>query len=166
MDDRGMNAQIDDLLRSTRPDRYAAAERDWRTTAYAVVAGQLAPEDAQLIAAKILVDKRESQATKRANKVFRTVARTKAWPVDWMELTDEPISVDEDRICLRVATAEDLRRWAASERREASSDFSARNDACVGAEWMADEMASTGALTLFDALLLLGATQNVTAGAA
>lgn len=157
MDDRGLNHQIDDLLRSTRPDRYDATERDWRSTTYAAVAAQLAPEDARLIAARIMVDKRESQATKRANRVFRRIARTKEWPIDWMDLADEPISVDDARICLRVATAEDLRRWAASERRDASADFTSRNDACVGAEWIADAMVSLGAMTLFDAAAALTA---------
>ena len=141
---------IDQLLCSARPDRYDAADHSWRNDVYRIVASTLDPDEAQMIAAKVLVDKRETKATRTANRVFREIARNGTWPADWLDLADVPISIDNERVCLRVVTAEELLRWSGSERREAAADFSARNDACKGAEMLAKQMTAVGALTLLD----------------
>lgn len=61
----------------------------------------------------------------------------------------------DDQRCLRAVFEADLRLWAADERRDASNDFAARHEACVGAEWIADQIASAGVTTLFEAMGVL-----------
>jgi hypothetical protein len=147
-----LNATIDELLAGERPDRYDARDKAWRQTVYDKIAPLIPRNEAAQVAAQSLVDAREARATRTTNKVLREIGRTKQWPIDWLDLGDQPLSVGGERVCVRAATAHDLQVWATDERRTAAADFSARNDACEGAEWAAEQMQQQGWTTLADAM--------------
>ncbi len=84
--------------------------------------------------------------------MLRKIGQDKQWPLDWMDCGDMPISVGGERICLRAAGPVDWERWAIEERRDAASDFTARNQACDGAEWLAGAMRTDGVLLLGDVM--------------
>lgn len=136
------NAEIDALLDQHRPDRYAASDHRWRDPVIAAIAGRIPARQAAQVAAERLVADREGRSTRSANEMLRKIGMERQWPLPEMadDLGDRPISVGDQRVCLRAATAVDLRSWAIDERRDAARDFAARSAACDGAEWLADEM--------------------------
>jgi hypothetical protein len=148
----GLNEHIDELLATHRPDRYDAADKSWRDPVYAAVGKLIPTREAIAVAAQQIVDQRETQATKRANRLLRKIGQDKQWPLDWMDCGDMPISVGGERICLRAAQPEDLQQWAIDERRDAAQDFAARHQACEGAEWLAGAMRVEGYQLLGDAM--------------
>jgi hypothetical protein len=168
-----MRRQVRLLLTERRPDRYTVdgpADEDGEAAAgwldaIAEEVKDLAPEDEiRKILARNVVGQEEGQATRRANDLLRKYGRTGQMPLDWFDTKDWPIAVVsfhtdsltqerkkiEERVALRASTAQDFRYFATEERRRAAGDFSARNDACVGAERVADEMDIAGAITFGD----------------
>lgn len=144
------NEQIDLLLDQHRPDRYDVDDHTWRAPVVAVVAQQMPIRQAQQVAAERLVGDREGRATRSVNSLMRRVARERQWPLPDLadDLMRRPMSIGAERVCLGAAQARDFEQWAIDERRDAAQDFSARSEACDGAEWIAREMSSNG-WTLF-----------------
>lgn len=147
-----LTAHIDGLLAQHRPDRYEAADKSWREPVYAEVGALIPTAQAKAVAAAQIVDQRETQATKKANRLLRKIGKEKQWPIDWMDCADMPISVGGSRICLRAAEPQDLDQWAIDERRDAVLDLTARHQACEGAEWLAHALREEKLLTVGDAI--------------
>jgi hypothetical protein len=147
-----LNGHIDLLLARYRPDRYDAADKTWRDPVYAEISTLIPAAQAKAVAAQQIVDQRETQATKKANRLLRKIGQDKQWPLDWMDCGDMPISVGGQRICLRAAQAQDLVQWAIDERRDAVLDLTARHQACEGAEWLAQAMRDENLTTVGDAI--------------
>jgi hypothetical protein len=145
-----LNAHIDELLEKERPDRYDSGDKSWMDPIVAVVEGLIPAEQASSIAASGIVYLRETQATKSANRFLRAIDQSGQQPLDWFDYRRRPIAWDEHRVCLEVAEAFDFRDWATVERRRAATDFVQRNNACGGAEWLADRLDDTGARTIRD----------------
>lgn len=150
--------QITTLLDRIRPDRYDPADHTWQAPVIAAVAGDITIEEARQIAAGRLVSNAEATATRRTNKLLRQIIETGALPLDWMDCLSWPLAIDDnERVALRAANADDLRRFANRERRAAANDFAARNESCEGALRLADLMAECGATVAADVdRLLLG----------
>lgn len=144
------NEQIDALLDQHRPDRYDVEDHAWRAPVVAAVAQRMPIRQAQQVAAERLVGDREGRATRSVNSLMRRVARERQWPLPDLanDLLRRPMSIGAERVCLGAAMARDFEQWAIDERRDAAQDFTARSEACDGAEWIAREMAAKG-LTLF-----------------
>lgn len=168
-----MRRQVRVLLPERRPDRYTvdgpADEDDETPTGWLDLIAEevkhLAPDDEiRKVLARNVVGQEEGHATRRANDLLRKIGRTGQPPLDWFDTKDWPIAVVsfhtdsltqerkkiEERVALRASTAQDLRSFATEERRRAAGDFSARNDACTGAEFAADQMDTVGAITFSD----------------
>lgn len=148
--DRDTAELIDGLLDQHRPERYDAGDTAWRQPVYGAIATRVTIGEARTIAASYLVDQREGQATKQANALLRSVGLSKQWPLDWMDVGRRPISVGGERVRLDAARADDFRQFEVEERRRAAADFVARNQACDGAQWLADEMDAHGWTTFTD----------------
>lgn len=155
--DNDTNQLIDDLLDMHRPERYATGDRLWRAPVYADIEQRVTISEARRVAARQMVDQREGAATRQANDLLREIGRTQQWPLAWLDVARHPIAVDEQRIRLDVATAKDFREWELDERRRAANEFTARNAACDGARWVADQLDVNGWLTFAD-----GAAANQT----
>jgi len=163
---------IDRLLRDRRPDRYKVNEESdtedvdvedvgathWLDDVAAEVAPLIPEEYVRQLYARTLVGQREGAATRKANGLLRDTHRTGQLVLGWWDVKDHPIAVIErlitrgervkiveERVAIRAAKSDDFRKFATEERRKASVDFTARNDACLGAEWTADEMDAAGA---------------------
>jgi len=168
-----MRRQVRVLLAECRPDRYTVDgptdEDDETTTRWLddvaeKVKGLVPDDEVRKVLARNVVNYEEGRATRRANDLLRKIGRTGQVPLDWFDTKDWPIAVVsfhtdpltqerkkiEERVALRASTAQDLRSFATEERRRAAGDFSARNDACVGAELAAGEMDTAGAITFSD----------------
>lgn len=143
MDD--LSQFIDHRLDEERPDRYDSSDKTWMATVDADVAPLVPVADARLIAARQLVQARETRATKAVNRLLREVGRTGQPPLGWFDLARRPIAWDAHRVRLDECLSGDFRDWAAYERRAAANEFTARNDACEGAERIADELDAAGA---------------------
>jgi hypothetical protein len=174
---RAVNRAIDDLLAERRPDRYTVrdavraddaldadevATTAWLDEVATEVQDLIPTEQTRRLFARQIVGQREGIATHRANDRLREIARSGQMPLGWMDQKDWPIAVVsrvtvrgetkviEERVALRAATSADYRRFATEERRRGARDFSARNDACTGAEMIADELDRQGAQTVLD----------------
>lgn len=154
LDPNKLGVYVDWQLIEHRPDRYEVGDTSWREPVYAQIAALIPEREAKLVAAKQFIDQREGMATRQANQRLRDIGRTGNWPDSWDDELDghHPIAVGDVRVCLRAATADDLRSWAIDERRRASQDFAARVLACDGAEWVADQMDASGWPTLGEAI--------------
>lgn len=139
--------QIVTLLDRIRPDRYDPADHSWQVPVVDLVAADITIEEARQIAAARLVSNAEATATRRTNKLLREIAEGGTLPIDWLDSLDWPLAIDDnERVALRAATVEDLRKFAARERRAASLDFTARNQSCEGALALADLIEDSGAI--------------------
>ena len=136
------NHEIDALLDRYRPDRYDRHDCQWRDPVVAVVAARIPIVRAQIVAAEKLVGDREAQATKSVNRLLRKVDQDRQWPLPDIaaDLLPRPLSINNERVRLEAASAQDFRAWAISERRDAAREASARFSACDGAEWIAEQM--------------------------
>jgi hypothetical protein len=143
MDD--LTRTIDMLLDQHRPARYDSADKSWMAPIEAEIASMIPEQSARAVAARDKVRRREEMATRSVNRLLRDIGRTGQPPLDWMDLAPRPIAWDEHRVRLDECLPADFREWAAVERRRAANDFSARNDACEGAEWIADKLDANGA---------------------
>lgn len=131
--------QIPTLLDHHRPDRYDPTDKSWQEPVVDMVASEIDELEARQLAAERIVSLAEAAATRRTNKLLREISQEGAYPLDWLTAHAWPLAVGEsERVALRAATAADYRRFAQRERRAAANDFAARNDACEGAEKMAD----------------------------
>lgn len=160
-----VNAQIDEMLRLHRPDRYTTNDEDdaaWLDEVAEDVEGLIPEAEVRSRFARTLVRQREGQATRWANqelrKIWSSLDGDGQLPMEfWVKNVSAPIAIVQkvifpgkkpevlrQRVALRAATPEDLRMFAAEERRRAAQDFAAREAACSGAEWVADEMEQAG----------------------
>lgn len=129
------------LLDKVRPDRYDPTDHTWQAKVVSRVAAEISEFEARKLAADKLVTAVEARATRRTNALLRDVFRSGQFPLDWWDAMAWPLAVsDAERVALRAATTEDLRRFAQRERRSASQEFTARSDACEGAEFLANLM--------------------------
>lgn len=175
---RDLNRKIDRLLREQRPDRYVIRDTvnddeyltddevegtEWLDAVAEEVEGDVPSEEIRRRYARSLVGQREGMATQKANGLLRKVKQDGQLPLGWMDFEDYPISVVsrihspgervkivEERVALRAVTSGDLRAFAVEERRRAARDFAARNEACEGAEWIAEQMDLAGAVAFAD----------------
>jgi hypothetical protein len=136
-----------------------AEDSDWLDDIAAEVEDLVPDEELRKLYARKIVGQQEGKATTRANKLLRKIHRFGQLVLGWYGVKDDPVAVvtrtvgpdgqskvREERVALRAMTARDFRDFATEERRRAANDFSARNDACAGAEWVADQMTVAGAL--------------------
>lgn len=141
-----LTIRIDELLAEYRPDRYeVAGGDDWLDRVAEEVAPLISASEAQFQLARDLVSKREKSATQRTNEVLRGIKAQAQLPGDWDAIKTLPIAFGKGRVALRAVTPQDLRDFAAQERRSAAKEFTVRNETCEAAEWIADQMIATGA---------------------
>jgi len=100
--------QIDRRLDEIRPGRIGASDRAWRERVYGWARNHI-PDETTIVKrfAEAEVDRREAQATKRANKVLRAWLHGQA-PLSWEILGPLPIRVGNVRVRLDHATPEDV----------------------------------------------------------
>lgn len=161
-------------LAEDRPDRYGTGEtpvdradeddepdlgsQEWlRDIAYDKIK-PLVTDAAERLALQLVLDE-ERKATRATNAFFRDIARDHQLVLGYFGLESSPISVVHrvvrdgklyvrtERAALRAADERDVHSSASEERRRAGRDFAARNAACDGMEWAADQMLAAGALT-------------------
>lgn len=116
------------------------------------------------------VGQHEGQALRTVNAHLRQYHRSGQWPL--FSVTDpvisgymlnlplgvvsryqqpgERVKVLVEHVALRAASSDDLRKFAEEERRRAAKEFTARNDACAGAEGLADELDDAGSASFGD----------------
>jgi hypothetical protein len=136
---------IDQRLAEMRPDRYETAGGDeWLDLIADEVADFIPEAEARQLHASKLVRDRERRKTSKTNDLLREVYRTGQAPLAWFDVLHTPLAVGKERVALRAATSKDFRTFATEERKRAANDFSARNDACEGAELIADQMDAHG----------------------
>lgn len=141
---------IDRELDLIRPERYDPRETSWRDPVVAEVERLIPDLEAKAIAARELVGRREGRATRVVTEHLREIHRTRQPPLDWMDHGPRPLALDGERVRLDAAGAADFRDWATTERKRNAQQFTARNDACEGADWIADQLDAAGAATLGD----------------
>jgi len=100
--------EIDNRLDRYRPQRVAAGEKDWREPVYAWARNHM-PDETHLVRriAKQEVDNRETQATKRGNKLLRDYMHGRS-PLSWAMVGPLPVVVGRLRIRLDVATPKEV----------------------------------------------------------
>jgi len=150
--------QVDDLEVPEATDTDEIDETNWLDGIAGEVADLVPEAEVRKLYARKIVGQQEGRATRRANNLLRTIHRTGQLVLGWFGVKDDPVAVitrtaekdkkprvKEERVALRAMTPTDFRDFATEERRRAAGDFSARNDACSGAEWIADHMTVAGA---------------------
>jgi hypothetical protein len=146
-----LNAQIDALLAEYRPHgHYEAKDKSWRDPVYAEIARLIPEGDARLIGAQQLVDRRETSATRVANRLLREIGRTGQLPLDWFDAAAHPISIASTRVRIAEATTEDFAAWSRAERIAAHADHDARLEACDGADLIVELLRANGWTSLSD----------------
>ena len=103
-------AEINRQLNERRPERIGIGETEWREPVYAWARNHM-PDESHLIRhiAKREVDRCETEATKKGNKLIREWMRG-LLPLDWSLVGPYPVKVGEVRVRLDVATPEDVDR--------------------------------------------------------
>lgn len=145
MTDPTAREMIPALLDQHRPDRYDPEDHSWQQPVIERVAFDITAAEARQMAAAKLVSNAEATATKRTNRLLRDITSAGTFPLGWFDALAWPLAVDDhERVALRAAIANDFVRFANRERRAAANDFSARNDTCEGAQFVADYMAEHG----------------------
>lgn len=116
------------------------------------------------------VRSREGFALKKVNDLLRQYDKSGQWPlfaldepavnghllnlplgvVSRTQHPRERMKVIHEHVAFRAVTSDDLRKFAQEERRRAAGEFNARNQACMGAESLADELDDAGAVTFGD----------------
>lgn len=101
-------SEIDKMLDQSRPQRVAAAEKEWLEPIYSWARNHM-PDESRLvrIIAKREVDRREGIATKHANNLLRDYMHGRA-PLSWSMVGPKPIRVGRLRIRLDVATPKEV----------------------------------------------------------
>ena len=141
-----INGTIDRLLADRRPDRYEHGLSDgWLDDlADSEIAPILPEAQVRRFHARTLVRNREGSKTQRTNRLLRDIYESGQLPLDWLDTLDWPLAVGKERVALRAAGPDDFEQHAIEERRAAARDFSARNAAAEGSEWMAQQMRANG----------------------
>lgn len=139
------------LLDAARPDRYDPSDKSWQAGVIERVAFEIPTAEARQFLAERLVSSAEASATRRTNKLLREIGETGSWPLDWLETMAWPLALDDSqRVALRAAHPDDFATFASRERRDAARDFTSRNAACEGAEFVAEYMLANGFLVASD----------------
>jgi hypothetical protein len=141
MADTYTRAEIAAMLAEVRPDRYPAGDTSWASTVAEKIADGIPPAVARQQCADQVIASIEKGATRRANTLMRHVLADGALPLDWMDAADWPLSVGDQRVCLRALTADDLHVFADDEERAATADHAARLDCVHGARKLAGLLA-------------------------
>lgn len=128
---------IPELLARYRPERYDAGSTDWMDPVVDLLMAEIDPDEARRALALSEAKSYEASGTRSTNALLRQVATSGAWPLDWMERRNWPLALDGKRVRLGDATADDFDDFANRERRAAALDFTARDDACEGAQKIA-----------------------------
>lgn len=145
MNDTDLNSEIDRLLAERRPDRYEPHGGDeWLDQIAAEVAHLVPVGAAQAIHAAAVVRRREGDKKKKTNQLLRDIAESGQPPLGWFEHQRLPLAVGKERVALGAARPDDLRQFAAEERRRILADMAARNESCEGAEVLAGWMEKNG----------------------
>lgn len=131
---------------------------DWLDKIADEVADLVPDDEVRKLYARKMVGQQEGKATGRANRLLRRIHRTGQLVLGWFDVKDDPVAVItktyqpgkrpkvlEERVALRAMTPRDFRDFAEVERKRAADDFSARNETCNGAVWVADQMSAAGA---------------------
>lgn len=151
-----LNDYIDKALREHRPDRYAPGDAWLRGVADNIPDELLNARRAKQLYALDLVNRREGQATKSGNRLFREFRDTGQLELHWWETANEPIAYSHTavvdgksrkvqvRVALRAVTPEDLSLFAQCERKRADQAHDASLRAVSGAEAIAAEMEASG----------------------
>lgn len=140
--------EITTMLADARPDRYTAGDISWATDVLDVIAESIPVAEARARSAEQIVKAIEAAATRRTNRLMRSLIGSGGMPLDWFELCREPLSVAGERVALESLTPADLREFADGEEEAAQKDFASRLDAVKGARELADEIASAGCVTV------------------
>jgi hypothetical protein len=140
-----LNDRVDRMLDAARPARYDSSDKDWMAEIEAAIAGEISIVEARQIAARDVVRKRETEATKSANRLLRSVFRDGQPPLGWLDMAARPIAWGSHRVRLDEANADDFEAWADEENRRADADYGARMEAVKGARLVADSLRSNGA---------------------
>lgn len=142
-------------LDRARPVQYKAGDISWAEDLMDEAIDLIFGDSAQIraaVAAAVTAKVRsvEKRATTRANVLLREIARTGEMPLDWMDYCDLPLSIDGERFKLGFCTPESFTAWELHERRQAAADFTARNEACDGAQLISGWMIAKGVLHFRD----------------
>lgn len=141
-------AEIAELLAEHRPDRYTAGDITWASDVVDAVADNIPTAEARRRTAEQIIRSIERNATRSTNQFMREVLNTGVLPLDWDLLGASPMSIADDRVCLRALTASDLRVFANAEEDAATKDHRARMDSVSGARALADLLDSHGCATV------------------
>lgn len=157
VDDKELNHLIDQWLAQLRPERYDPSDKDWMDDAVERAHEALLErnDNASVVAdaARRRVYQREGHATKRANKLLRTIFEAGQLPLGWGEenwqvaLFEDlrlPLSIDKTRrVRIGAAGPEDFTEWEVEARREqakwAEARDNARNGALLVAAWLREQ---------------------------
>lgn len=154
-DDKELSHLIDRWLSDVRPERYHSERKGWMDGVVDKVAASLRDRDDrdQVIyeAARRRVYTREGQATRRANKVLRDIAKKGALPLGWGDgdewrevlapILSLPLSLPEKkRVRFGSASDRDLEQWMFERIRQEDKRRLAEAEAREGArlliEWL------------------------------
>jgi hypothetical protein len=155
------NEVADRWLREHRPDRYSpddAASTAWLDEGAEALSDLVPAADVRTYLARELLQKRETLATRRANKLIRDYAEgAQLELLHWWATANEPLAIvrrevadegDEvtirERVALRALTPTDLLAFADEEERRADSDHKTRLLTCDGARLHANRMTTLG----------------------
>jgi hypothetical protein len=153
-------------LDDERPDRYVVSgdpddegeqRVDWIDEVTDAHIDLLPPATARELFARTEARKLESNALRRGNRTIRDLWESEQPDLGWLDrinypltvihkviVPDQPQRVVRERVRVGAMTANDLRRWAAQERKSAARDLATRNRTCEAAEETADEMEARG----------------------
>jgi hypothetical protein len=157
--DKELNHLIDQWLAQLRPERYDPNDKEWMDDAVQRARDALLErnDNAGVIAdaARRRVYQREGHATKRANKLLRSIYETGRLPLGWGEdgwqvvLFDDlrlPLSIGKtSRVRIGAAGPEDFTEWELESGREQDKWVEARMNARRGAQLVAAWLREQGA---------------------
>jgi hypothetical protein len=146
--DKELNALIDELLTFSRPERYDADDKIWMDPVVDEIRDKLIermdPRQVAADNAQRRVYAREGGATRRTNKILRSIAETHQLPLGWgdgpmwMEMLRDiirlPLSIDRKRVRFGAMGPNDWEQWELQHRREAADAHNAASRAADGAK--------------------------------
>lgn len=140
---------LENRLVGVRPDRYKTGDLRWADDIISeardlIVASPERLDRAAWNEATAWARSIERRHTSQANDLMRTIARTGAMPLDWMDYINHPIVIDQERFKLGSCRPASFKEWELHERRRAAHDAQARYDACDGAQIVHDWMIAGG----------------------
>ncbi len=157
--DKQLTHDIDKALGKARPERYAADDKEWMDSVVDMATKQYGSrkvEELKRDLARRRVYRRESEATKRTNKILRNIDETGQLPLGWgdgekwkelfHDILHDPLSIAGQRVRLGVATAQDLEQWelesAREEDKRRAAQIGARSGARLLQKWLKDKGAN------------------------